>query len=268
MLNDFDASSYPELPRLKGVFVTGTDTDVGKTLIAGAIARSLRKDSRRVEVFKPAASGCRKDREGLISADAEFLAACADSRRSLAQITPVRFHSALAPNVAAEKESRPVDLSEIFRSYCRLEGNCDAVVVEGVGGLLCPIREDFWVIHFARLTGLPLVIVARPGLGTINHTLLTLHAADSMGIQVAGVIINRYPVEPEDPRRKREGEPAQVDDSDYAVQTNPRQIALRGKTKILALVPDEADNSVENITIGRDTQYVVDQVNWSRILDL
>jgi dethiobiotin synthetase len=268
MLNDFDASSYPELPRLKGVFVTGTDTEVGKTLIAGAIARSLRKDSRRVEVFKPAASDCRKDREGLISADAEFLAACSDSRRTLAQIVPLRFHSALAPNVAAEKESRPVDLSEIFRSYSRLEGICDAVVVEGVGGLLCPIREDFWVIHFARLTGLPLVIVARPGLGTINHTLLTIHAARSMGIQVAGVIINRYPVEPEDPRRKRADEPAQVDDSDYAVQTNPRQIALRGKTKILALVPDEADNSVANITVGRDTQYVVDQVDWSRILDL
>jgi dethiobiotin synthetase len=264
-LFDFDASSYPPLDRLRGVFVTGTDTEVGKTLVAGAIARSLRRAGMQVEPFKPAASGCRKDREGLISDDAEFLAACSESRRSLAQITPVRYAAALAPNVAAEKEGRPVDLDAIFTEYRQLEGAADAVVVEGVGGLLCPIREDFWVIHLARLTRLPLVIVARPTLGTINHTLLTIHAARSMGIEVAGVIINRYPVEPE---KKDHRKRMQISDADYAIQTNPRQIAMRGRTKILALVPDEPTNSVEQIRIGKDTQYVIDQVAWDSILDL
>jgi dethiobiotin synthetase len=268
MLSDFDASSYPTLPALKGVFVTGTDTEVGKTLIAGGIARSLRKEGLGMEVFKPAASGCARGREGLISGDAEFLAACAESRRSPAQIAPLRYRWALAPNVAAEKESRPVDLEVMFDCYRQLEGACDAVVVEGVGGLLCPIRDDFWVIHFARLTGLPLVIVARPNLGTINHTLLTLHAARTMGIRVAGVIVNRFPVEPEDPERTRRSRHEMLDDSDYAIRTNPTQIALRGRTKILALTPEEPDNSVEMITIGRDTQYVLDQVDWPRVLDL
>lgn len=264
-LSPFRESDYPALPTLPGVFVTGTDTEVGKTLIAGAIARSLRGQVARVEVFKPAASDCRKGREGLISADAEFLAACAESSRTLSQIAPLRYRAALAPNVAAEKEGRPVDLDLVMQTYGELAGRCDAVVVEGVGGLLCPISDDFWVIHLAKLTRLPLVIVARPGLGTINHTLLTIHAARSMGIDVAGVIINRYPVEPEDPQRMGD---RTLDDSDYAIRTNPRQIAQRGKTKVLALAPDEPDNSVEDIRIGRDTQYVIDQVDWKRVLKL
>ncbi|MFP4354913.1 MAG: dethiobiotin synthase [Phycisphaerae bacterium] len=263
-LFDFDASGFAPLPKLRGLFVTGTDTEVGKTLVAGAIARSLSKAGRNVEVFKPAASGCRKGREGLISDDAEFLAACAESRRPIAQITPQRFAHALAPNVAAEREGRTVDLEAIFSAYRSLEGACDTVIVEGVGGLLCPIREDFWVIHLAKLTGLPLVVVARPKLGTINHTLLTLHAARSMGIEVAGVIINRYPVEPE---REKDRRKVPISDDDYAIQTNPRQIAMRGRTKILALVPDEPTNSVEKIRIGKDTQYVIDQVDWESVMD-
>ena len=265
-LFEFDASGFAPLPSLRGLFVTGTDTEVGKTLVAGAIARSLRGAGRRVEVFKPAASGCRKGRDGLISGDAEFLAACSDTRRTLEEVTPLRFGPALAPHVAAAKEGRPVDLEAMFAAYRRLEGACDCVIVEGVGGLLCPIREDFWVVHLARLMRLPLVIVARPNLGTINHTLLTLHAARSMGLEVAGVVINRYPVEPEAAAERRRIEPYDVPDADYAIQTNPRQIALRGKTRILALVPDEPGNSVENVAIGPDTQYVVDQVDWLSLM--
>jgi len=193
---DFDVSAWPKLPRLRGLMVVGTDTEVGKTLIAGAIAHCLKRSGRRVEVFKPAASGCRREREGLISTDAEFLAACAESRRTLAEISPVRYAAALAPNVAAEREHRPVDLAAIFESYARLEGACDCVIVEGVGGLLCPINDEFWVIHLAKMLCLPLVIVARAGLGTINHTLLTLYAARSAGLEVAGVVINRYRIDP------------------------------------------------------------------------
>ncbi|MDY6914211.1 MAG: dethiobiotin synthase, partial [Planctomycetota bacterium] len=191
---DFDVSRYPPLPRLRGLFVTGTDTEVGKTLIAGAIARRFRKAGRRVDVFKPVASGCRRERGELISTDAEFLAACAESTRTLAEITPLRFAAALAPNVAARREGRDVDLEAIFDAYDRLDR--EAVIVEGVGGLLCPISDDFWVVHLAMMMALPVVIVVRAGLGTINHTLLTLHAARSAGLNVAGVVVNRYLIEP------------------------------------------------------------------------
>ena len=235
---------------MAGLMVVGTDTEVGKTLVAGAIARHLRRLGRKVAVFKPAATGCRRGRGQLISADAEFLAACADSSQNLCEIAPVRYSAALAPNVAAGIEGRPVDLEAVFDAYRRLSDHGQVVVVEGIGGLLCPITDDFWVIHFARMINLPVVIVARAGLGTINHTLLTLHAARAAGLRVAGVVINRYPV----------GAGA-----DQAMATNPTQIAERGKIGVLAMVPDEEANSVENATIGPDTAFAIGQVDWERI---
>jgi len=267
MMNDFtfNVSRFPPLPAGQGLFMAGTDTDVGKTLVAGAIARSLRGDGRRVEVFKPVATGCSRRREGLVSSDAEFLAACADSRRLLSEITPLRFRTAVAPNVAAAREHRDVDLNVMFDAYRELlAAGPDAVIVEGVGGLLCPIRDDFWVIHLAKLLALPVVIVARAGLGTINHTLLTLHAARSAGLAVAGVVVNRYRLEP--PAGPDAPEPSTLGDDDYAVFTNPQQIAALGKVKVLALVPDEPENNVARGTIGEDTQFTVNQVDWWRLM--
>jgi dethiobiotin synthetase len=252
---DFSVSRWPKLPRLPGVFVTGTDTGVGKTAIAGAIARRLRVGGRRVEVFKPAATGCRPSRGQLVSADADFLAACADSRRLLADIVPVRYAHPLAPNVAAELEKRPVDLELIFESWRRLAAEAECAVVEGIGGLLCPISDDFWVIHMARMLAMPVVIVARPLLGTINHTLLTLHAARSAGLEVAGVVVNRF-------RRDTSGEP----DIDMAMQTNPDQIARRGRVKVLALVGEDAETSVEKCTMGRATRFAIDNVDWESVV--
>jgi dethiobiotin synthetase len=280
---DFDVSAWPPLPQLRGLFVTGTDTEVGKTIVAGAVARCLHRRGRSVEVFKPVATGCRRGREGLISADAEFLAACADSRRTLAEITPVRYAAALAPNVAAEREHRPVDLEGIFEQYRQLEGAAEVVIVEGIGGLLCPITDDFWVVHLARMMRLPVVVVARAGLGTINHTMLTLHAARSAGLEVAGVVINRYRLEPAvaqqlaDPSQPYtrpstgSGRPEPVEgrgDADLAIYTNPRQIAQRGGVEVLAIVPEEPANSVERATIGENTQFAIDQVDWERIAGL
>lgn len=263
---DFDVSKYPQLPRLRGLFVAGTDTEVGKTLIAGAIARHLHKAGRAVEVFKPVASGCRRGRETLISEDAEFLAACAESSRTLSQIVPVRYAAAVAPNVAAERSHRPVDLEAIFNAYADLADACDAVVVEGVGGLLCPISDDFWVIHLARMTQLPVVIVARAGLGTINHTLLTLHAARSAGLNVAGVVINGYRIDPAAQKAlDARQEPYTHGDADLATYTNPAQIAQRGKVELLAIVPEEPANNVAQARIGPDTQFAIDQVDWERI---
>ena len=260
----FDVSRWQGLPRLRGLFVTGTDTEVGKTLVAGAIARHLRARGRRVAVFKPAASGCRRDRGQLISADAEFLAACADSADALSDIAPLRFAAPLAPNVAAEREGAPIDLEVMFDAYRRVTAAADVVIVEGVGGLLCPLSDELWVVHLARLMRLPLVVVARAGLGTINHTLLTLHAARSAGLYVAGVVVNRYP--PDLLIDVRQGNTAGWAE-DLSTLTNPHQIAVRGQTGVLAIVPDEADNSVERVTIAPETQYAIDQTDWDALAD-
>ncbi len=219
-----------------------------------------------VDVFKPVASGCRRTREGLVSPDAEFLAACAESPRPLAEINPVRYKAALAPNVAAERAQKSVDLEAIFEAYSRLEGTRGCVIVEGVGGLLCPISDDFWMIHLAKMMRLPLIVVVRPGLGTINHTLLTLHAARSAGLEVAGVVINRYRIDPAAKKAIEERkEPYTHGDGDLAVYTNPAQIAERGSTEVLAIVPEEEESSVERATLGKGVEFAVGQVDWWRI---
>ena len=261
---DFDVSGYPKLPKLKGLLVVGTDTDVGKTLVAGAIARSLHKSGRRVEVFKPVATGCRRTSAGLVSEDAEFLAFCAESRRSLVDITPVRYSPAVAPNLAAERAGQPIDLDAIFQAYEQLSGAADVVVAEGIGGLMCPISDEFWVIHFAKMIDLPVVIVARAGLGTINHTLLTIHAGRSAGLRVAGVVINRYQVD-----LPLKGPPAEVrGDAVLAMHTNPAQIAQLGGVPVLTIVPDESANSISKARIGPDTQFAIDAVDWGSICGL
>ncbi|MHC4985346.1 MAG: dethiobiotin synthase [Planctomycetota bacterium] len=253
MTNDFDISAYPALAEAKGLFVTATDTEVGKTVIAGGIARSLRLAGEPVEVFKPVASGCRRNpRGGLISSDTEFLAACADSQRSLNQITPVRLHQPLAPNVAAEREGKSIDLQAIFDAWNRLAESGCPIIVEGVGGLMCPITNDFWVIHLAKMCRLPMVIVARPNLGTINHTLLTIHAAHSVGLTVAGVVVNRYP--------------ADTDPADAAAATNPAQIAERGQVDVLVCVPNDADTDVAKGRVGMQTQAAISSVEWRELI--
>ncbi len=268
---DFSIDNYPALPRLKGLMITGTDTGVGKTLIAGAIAQYLRRKGRRVGVFKPVASGCRRRREGLFSEDGEFLSACADSMQSLSDVVPICLGPALAPNVAAARSGRKMDLNMIFEAYRRMEGSHDVVIVEGVGGLLCPITDAFWVIHFARMIQLPLVIIARPGLGTLNHTLLTIHAARSAGLTVAGVIVNGYQIEPHRQEQlrtvSRAASEAQSIDSELSMLSNPEQIARLGKVDVLTIVPQEADNSVQHAMLGKDTQFAISQVAWEKLAE-
>jgi dethiobiotin synthetase len=265
--DQFDVSGYGPLPRLRGLFFTGTDTEVGKTLVAGAAAAALVRQGLRVEVLKPVATGCRRVSGNLVSGDAEFLAAMADSRRSLDEIAPVRYAAALAPTVAAERSRRPVELDAIFESYRRLQGQCDAVIVEGIGGLMCPLTESFWVIHLAKLMGLPLVVVARAGLGTINHTLLTLHAARTAGLRVAGVVVNGYRIDSTAASAISSGEPYTRGDGEIAMFHNPQQIAALGHAPVLALVPQEAANSVEGISVGPDTEYAISQVDWQELMD-
>jgi len=266
---DFDVSPFPALPSLRGLFISGTDVEVGKTLIAGAIARSLRKTVPRVEVFKPVATGARLGREGLISSEAEFLAACAESRRTLLEITPVRYAPRVAPTVAAERAKRPVDLDAIFDSYRSLEGNCDCVIVEGPSGLCTPITDDLWTIHLAMMMKLPLVIVVRSGIAALDHALLTLQAARAGGLRIAGVVINRYRIDPTAAKALEKGAvPYTHSDADLAVYTNPPQIAERGRVEVLAIVPEDGESSVENATLGFDVEFAIQQVDWASIARL
>src|SRR3954471_22120896 len=152
-----------------GLFVTATDTDVGKTVIAGAIADWFRRRGARVGVSKPIASGCVRRREGLVSEDAEFLAACADTRFPLDLICPQRYAEPLAPAVAAERAKQPLDWDAISRSIRLMSAESDVMIVEGVGGVLVPMDERHTVLDIVRWLAAPVVVVSRPNLGTSNH---------------------------------------------------------------------------------------------------
>lgn len=186
-------------PRLTkpGLFVTGTDTGVGKTAVTCAIAAALRRQRRglRVGVCKPMATGCRRDREGLVSEDAEALAHFADCRQPLDVINPVRYAPPVAPAVAAEMTGEAVEFGAIARCLEILDESSDAMIVEGVGGLLVPIdHRDArrTVLDLAVELGYPVLIVCRAGLGTLNHTAMTVSLLKSAGLRVAGLAMNFY----------------------------------------------------------------------------
>ncbi len=263
---DFDVSRWPALPRMRGIFVTATDAGVGKTLVAGAIARHLRHLGRTVDVFKPVATGCRRVSGELVSEEAEFLAACADSPRTLAEINPLRYRLPLAPYVAARRAGEELDPKVILDAYARLEGAGDVTIVDGVGGLMSPITEDLWTVHLAKMMALSVVIVALPGHGTVNHALLTIYAARTAGLSVAGVVINRYVVEAAAAEESKDPEIASQK-PDLSPLSNPYQIARLGGVEILAIVPDEPANSVAKGTIGPDTQFAIGQGQWENVID-
>jgi dethiobiotin synthetase len=205
---------------MSGFFFTGTDTGVGKTLIAGAIARALSLQGRRVGVMKPFESGCRRDGATLVPADALFLRNMAGSQDDLALICPYAFERPLAPGIAARLEQAPISLEKVQKIYNQLSAQYDVMLVEGAGGLMVPISEEQLIIDVIGLLKLPLIIVARTALGTINHTLLTVREAQRAGIRVCGIILNKVSPEP-----------------DEAEDTNPEVIRKFSNVPLLGQVP-------------------------------
>jgi dethiobiotin synthetase len=234
------------LSRLKipGLLITGTDTDVGKTVVAGGIAGFFARRGLRVAVCKPVATGCEHRREGLVSQDAEFLAHHADAKFPLDMICPQRFAEPLAPAVAAERAGQSVDWGAIENALQAMARASDVIVVEGVGGILVPVDAKHTVLDIAGWLGLPAVIVARAGLGTINHTLLTVEALRAANIAIAGVVINQFPSET----------------PGIAEETNPRAIERWGKIPVLCLAPRFAGKPTPDLPA--DFLAAIDAVDW------
>jgi dethiobiotin synthetase len=195
--------------RARAVFVTGTGTEVGKTIVAAAIARTLAAEGT-VAVFKPAVSGLddyppplrpptlvrdtSTSVEGL--ADHEVLRLSAGSDQSDDEIAPYRYGPPVSPHLAAALAGAPIEPERLLAAAAVAAERADSIVVEGVGGLLVPLTPTYLVRDFAVALGHPLVVVAPPGLGTINHTLLTVEAARAAGLAVAAVVLNPWPAEP------------------------------------------------------------------------
>ncbi|HWH09691.1 MAG TPA: dethiobiotin synthase [Solirubrobacteraceae bacterium] len=176
---------------VSGCLVTGTDTGVGKTVVAASIVAALVARGLRVAAHKPVLSGLDESVPG-VSGDHELLAACAGMRPD--EVAPIRFGPAVSPHLAAALAGRTIDVPGILARVAAIRA--DALIVEGVGGLLVPLAPGWDLRAFARELGLPVVIAARPGLGTINHTLLTLEAARGVGLDVRAVVVTPWPEHP------------------------------------------------------------------------
>jgi len=166
----------------RGVFVTGTDTAVGKTVVACGIARYLKKQGVKVGVMKPVASGSQDDAKRLMRA--------AEVNDDLSVVNPLFFKAPLAPTVAAAMERREVHLETVYIAFWALSKKYDVMVVEGIGGVKVPLGESTYVADMIEALRLPALIVSRAGLGTLNHTLLTLEALEKRKIPCLGVLLN------------------------------------------------------------------------------
>lgn len=243
----------------KGFFITGTDTGVGKTIITSALIKVAKSLGLRACGMKPIETGCvkaelkvkrqkTKDKD-LIPSDGIFLKNIAGIVESIDLVTPVRFVNPLAPLPASEIEGISVDINKIKRAFMKLVKKYDAIFVEGIGGLLVPIKKDYTVLDLIKDFDLPLIVVSRPGLGTINHTLLTVNYALKEGLNVAGIVIN-YARPPE---------------KSLAEETNPQIINQLSTAPLLGIFPYleelKADNiktsALENLDIERLKNYLL-----------
>jgi dethiobiotin synthetase len=178
-----------------GVFVAGTDTGVGKTIVTAVLISALKAQGIRPGVMKPIETGV----SGGTGSDAEWLMSVAEVRDGLDLVGPYRFKTVAAPLVASSREAVIIEPDRILRAFEMLRSRHDCVVVEGIGGIMVPLAKEMLVVDLIRQLHLSVLIVARAGLGSINHTLLTLEALRSRQLPVIGMIFNNPTPGPPEP---------------------------------------------------------------------
>ncbi|MGD8238659.1 MAG: dethiobiotin synthase [Armatimonadota bacterium] len=171
-----------------GIFVTGTDTEIGKTVVAAGIVAALRRRGADVGAMKPIASGGIERGGRVVSEDALVLLEAAGTEDAMELVNPVCLSLPLAPAIAAEREGERIDMALVDRAFESLQARHECLIVEGVGGAAVPITEELLAIDLAVRRRLPALVVGRPGLGTINHCLLTVDFARRRGCEVIGAV--------------------------------------------------------------------------------
>jgi dethiobiotin synthetase len=212
---------------VRGLFITGTDTGVGKTILSAALVAAMVAEGEPVRAYKPVVTGLQAARPDESSAewphDHELLAEIAGMTPE--EVAPRRYLPAVSPHFAAAIAGERIDPARLI-DCARALAEQGTLIVEGVGGLLVPLAEDFAVRDLAVELDLPLLIAARPGLGTINHTLLTLQAARAAGLQVRAVVLTPWPREPS-----------------IMEHSNRDTIARIGEVEVVGLAPVSADRN-------------------------
>lgn len=229
------------------IFVTGTDTDIGKTVVTTGLATVMQSLGYKAGVYKPFQSGAEEKNGFFVSPDLAFVKKIDFYIETLCTYT---LKPPTAPLIAAEEDGVTMNLQTVAKEFNALKQRCETVLVEGAGGLLVPVVPEKTMADVIKLLNIPALIVARPDLGTVNHTLLTINQAKSMGIEIAGVVINRYP----------EGT------DDLAIKTAPRLIEEYSDTKVLGIIPDIAN--FENIKPGELIDVFINNADIEKIFNI
>ena len=203
----------------RGIFVTGTDTGVGKTVVAASVCAALAGRGERVAAFKPVVTGL-DEPAGEWPPDHELLASVANVGQTPEDVSPARFGPPVSPHLAAELAGTALEPHELVRAAKAVGERADVLVCEGVGGLMVPLTSGYLIRDFALDLDLPLVIAARPGLGTISHSLLAVDAARAAGLDVQAVVLTPWPEEPSEIERSNRETIATL--ASVAVATLPR----------------------------------------------
>lgn len=228
----------------KGIFVTGIDTGVGKTVIAGAIAAAIKAHGLDVGVMKPVATGAKEIEGRLVSEDVVYLKKIIGSTDDDDLVNPIRLKPALAPNMAASRAGITIDTGKVWKAYKEITDKHDFVVVEGIGGLMVPIDDNLLVADMALKMGLALVIVSKHYPGAINHTLLTLEYARSRSLRIKGIIFNML----------RNGE-------DFV-----GEIGRFSSVRVLGAIPFKENVCVEECVYGDIVEHFRREINISNIM--
>ncbi|MBU1056642.1 MAG: dethiobiotin synthase [Proteobacteria bacterium] len=205
---------------IKGIFITATDTEVGKTFTSALLLKALLKQKTNACYFKPVASGCETENSILVAEDLLFIEKFTGVKMEQDLHCPLRYQKPLAPMAAAQLEKKPVNLVKIKKAFALLEKQHTAMVVEGIGGVMVPLKKNYLVLDLIAEFKLSALIVSRPSLGTINHTLLTISALKNRGIPITGFLTNGH-----------------KEKDDEAAATSPEIIAGLSKVAYLGHIP-------------------------------
>ena len=235
---------------MRGVFITGTDTGVGKTFVTCGLAAALCRQGKKVGVLKPVETGCEVRNRELYPSDTFNLIRSAGSVLPPQLVCPYRLAAPLAPEAAAEAAGITIEKATILDHYHQIATQHDITLVEGAGGLLVPLAEDYTFADLILDLDIPLVVVVASRLGAINHTLLTLHCAETLGLSVHGYILNHPHM-----------------DADLATQTNGQVLARWTRVPCLGAVPFSPRASGEEADADTLAALFARSVDLSRLLE-
>jgi dethiobiotin synthetase len=234
---------------MKGVFLTGTDTEIGKTLVSCCLTIGLRQLGLHICPIKPLATGGVEPEGITVSEDALVYQLLAGVEESASELSPFCLKKPASPHFAAKLEGKKIQPNKLTESIESIRDKYDYTIVEGIGGWMVPITNTYFVSDLAQEIDLPVIVVSANRLGTINHTLLTLEAIRSVDIEPAGVLFTNL---------TQDGDPE-------IAQNNIETIKKIGKTQILGNIPYLGDNLLQNENAESLWPKIKDSIQWSKV---